>query len=183
MGTTYSLPPQSNHFFSARLKEGAAKYERLATAMNACDTVAFEAAVAAGKETFTAEGNFEIVNVRCRKALAERKIIRLASTYTKISTEDFAVRTGLGLQNQSERLLMQLVEGSQIECQLDTCSSLLTLNEIGACVVDDAAVARLVDATSDILQVFDTVKTIDNAICQSKEFARARLSAGESTDG
>ena len=136
--------------------------------MNACDTVAFEAAVAAGKETFTAEGNFEIVNVRCRKALAERKIIRLASTYTKISTEDFAVRTGLGLQNQSERLLMQLVEGSQIECQLDTCSSLLTLNEIGACVVDDAAVARLVDATSDILQVFDTVKTIDNAICQSK---------------
>ncbi|CAM9752892.1 unnamed protein product [Ectocarpus sp. 12 AP-2014] len=116
-GEVPPLPKYASNSVTRHLKSHTSDYEALVSCFQAGDVKGLNAAVVAGSEKFSQDGNMGLVK-QAVTALTKRKITELTHTYITLPLSDISDKVGLAHADDAQGYILNMVEAGEICAQI-----------------------------------------------------------------
>ncbi|CAN0416769.1 unnamed protein product [Ectocarpus sp. 8 AP-2014] len=116
-GEVPPLPKYASNSVTRHLKSHTSDYEALVSCFQAGDVKGLNAAVVAGNEKFSQDGNMGLVK-QAVTALTKRKITELTHTYITLPLSDISDKVGLAHADDAQGYILNMVEVGEICAQI-----------------------------------------------------------------
>eukprot|EP00752_Nemacystus_decipiens_P009384 g8387.t1 len=159
-GNAPNLPKYTSNSVSRHLKNYTSEYDALATSCQAGDIKGLNAAVIAGTEKFTQDGNMGLVK-QAVSALTKRKIMQLTHTYITLPLSDISDKVGLAHPDDAERHILNMVEAGEICAQITSPAGTVHFREDADMYSSVAMTSRLEADLQSTAELTERVRTLE----------------------
>jgi len=165
-GRNVGLPKNAANIVHRHMKVYCQAYLDFSSAHDSHDVDKLVAVSIQFKEVFTKDRNFGLIK-QCIESLKKGNIERLTETYLTLSLVDITKAANLSSIQDSEKILLQMIENKQINAVVNQKNKMVSFNEEKEEFESPETYQNLDERIANSISLCDRLKRIDNDLGSS----------------